>query len=313
MADDNLTPDQTSHPPVVVGVDGSDHSLAAADLAAEEAAARGAPLEIVHAYLPSVLSRPATAPVDLPLAGAAPALDEPALRGHAERVLHDAAARVRAGRPDLAVITRLRDGLPAGVLTDASRQAVLVVVGHRGAGGFTGLLTGSVGVQLASHAACPVVVVRGDRDPDGPVVVGVDGSEGSQRAAGFAAETADRYGVPLVALYGWAAVPGWAPELAQAGQPPPGVPDEVAATVAELTRRFPRLPVRAEVRQHVPPHEALVTAAKGARLVVVGSRGLGGFRGLLLGSVSQALIHHAGCPVAVVGPAATPTPGDRGQ
>jgi nucleotide-binding universal stress UspA family protein len=291
---------QAGHP-VVAGVDGSEHGLAAADLAGDEAARRRLPLELVHAYLPPVVSRAVTVPPDLPPVATAPELDDTAFRQHAEQLLDAAAARVRAAHDGLAVVTGLRDGPAAGVLTDASRRATLMVVGHRGSGGFTGLLAGSVGIQLASHAACPVIVVRGEGTPDAPVVVGVDGSEGSRRAAEFAAEAADRYEVPLLALYAWAADAGWPPALAQAGHPPPGVPEEVTATLSVLTGVFPRVRVHSEVRHHIPAHEALVAASKNARLVVVGSRGLGGFRGLLLGSVSQALIHHAHCPVAVVG------------
>ncbi len=286
--------------PVVVGVDGSPDSLAAADLAANEAIARRLPLEIVYAFLPPFAARPGFPPPDLPPT----TLEAPAddLRRHAEQVLHEAAARVRDDHPGLRIITRLRDGFPAGVLTAASREASVVVVGHRGRGGFAGLLTGSVGVQLASHAACPVIVARGSPPADAPVVVGVDGSDGSRQAAEFALQSADAYGVDLVALYAWPLDAAWPPELAQAGYPAPEPPPIPADTLADLTERYPRVPVRHEVRAHVPAHEALVGASAAARLVVVGSRGRGGFRGLLLGSVSHALIHHAACPVAVVGP-----------
>lgn len=300
--------------PVVVGVDGSEHSLAAADFAAAEAALRGLPLEIVYGYLPPVSSM-STIPPDLPPLGAAPGLGEEqlqvqaALREQAERVLHEAAARLHHNHPDLPIVTRLRDGHPAEVLADASRQATLAVVGHRGVGGFAGLLTGSIGVQLAQHAGCPVIVVRGQPPAgqsgwqpaaDAPVVVGVDGSDGSRRAAEFAAQSAEWYETPLIVLYAWVGDAGWSPGMAQAGQPPPAVPDAVTRVVTELTDKHPLIGVHPEVRQHMPAHEALVAASRQARLVVAGSRGLGGFRGLLLGSVSQALIHHAHCPVAVV-------------
>jgi nucleotide-binding universal stress UspA family protein len=286
---------------VVVGVDGSDDSLVAVDLAAAEAELRHLPLEIVHGFVPPLLTGP-TAPVppDLPAAGAEMPAAE--LRRHAERLLHDAAARVRASHPELSMISRLRDGLPAGVLTAASHQATLVVVGHRGRGGFPGMLAGSVGVQLAAHAASPVIVARGQARPDAPVVLGADGSEGSRRAARFALEAAARYRVPLVALYAWPPDAAWPPELVQAGYPPPEAPDMVGETMAGLADRHPQVTVRPEVHKHTAAHEALVSASGNARLVVVGSRGRGGFRGLLLGSVSQALIHHSRAPVAVVGP-----------
>lgn len=281
--------------PVVAGVDGSEPSLAGVDLAAEEASLRPVPLELVYAFAPPWLAPP-VAP------GAEPAYDE--VRRHAQRVLHEAGARVRDAHPDLPVITRLRDGPPAGVLIDASGQATLLVVGHRGRGGFTGLLTGSVGIQLASHAACPVVITRGQVARDAPVVVGVDGSDGARRAAEFARDTAAAYGVPLVVLFAWPAETGWAPGVIAAGQPPPEPPDLAARTVRELARTRPSVPMRPEIRTDRPAHRALVEESEGARLVVVGARGRGGFRGLLLGSVSQALIHHARCPVAVVPPGA---------
>lgn len=297
--------------PVVVGADGSEHSLAAADRAASEAALRRLPLEIVHGLLLTEAALPTTMPPDLPPMAPPPELDPARLRERAERLLHDTAARVRARHPELPVITRLRDGHPAGVLVDASRQATLVVVGHRGTGGFAELLTGSVGLQVANHAACPVLVVRGEvgTDPErhpGPVVVGVDGSDMSRRAAEFALATAQRYAATVLALYAWPPDTAWPPAVVAAGHPPPEVPDVIAETLAGLTERYPQVPVQPEVRQHTPAHEALVDASKQARLVVVGSRGRGGFRGLLLGSVSQAMIQHAHCPVAVVGPAATP-------
>ena len=286
---------------VVVGVDGSEDSLKAADLAAVEAELRHLPLEIVHGFVPPFLAGPeAAVPPDLPAAG--PAVPTTELRRQAEALLHDAAARIRDSHPELSMISRLRDGLPAGILTAASHQATLVVVGHRGGGGFPGMLAGSVGVQLAAHAACPVIITRGRAKPDAPVVLGADGSEGSRRAARFALDAAARYQVPLVALYAWPVDAAWPPELVQAGYPPPEAPDLVGETMAGLVDRYPQVTVRPEVHKHAAAHEALVSASSNARLVVVGSRGRGGFRGLLLGSVSQAMIYHSRAPVAVVGP-----------
>lgn len=287
--------------PVVVGVDGSEASLVAADLAAEQAELRDRPLELVHAFVVSVMAGPLGVPPDLPPVQSG--VTGTALRDAAERMLSDAAARVRAHFPGLAMISRLRDGLPAEVLIDASRQAALVVVGHRGVGGFAELLTGSTGIQLANHSAAPVIITRGELNHTGPVVVGVDGSEGSWRAAEFAVETAALLGSSLIALYAWPA-DAWSPALAQAGQPLPTVPEDVARQLDEISHAHPQVPVHTEVRSGArPAHSELVAMSRNARLVVVGSRGRGGFRGLLLGSVSQALIHHAQCPVAVVGPA----------
>lgn len=298
MTDDSVR----AHLPVVAGVDGSEHSLAAVDLAATEASLRALSLELVYAFAPPFLARPAAPPPDLPPVAPAAELPDDDLRQHAQQVLHDAAARVHQDHPDLPVITRLRDGAPAGVLNDASGQATLIVVGHRGRGGFTGLLAGSMGIQLASHAECPVIITRGDAKRDVPVVVGVDGSAGARHAAAFAFAQAARYGVPVVPLFAWPAAESWAPGEVATGQQPPRAPDVPGETIRELAGRYPDLVIRPEVRTDAPAHQALIEASEHARLVVVGSRGHGGFRGLLLGSVSQALINHAHCPVAVIGP-----------
>jgi nucleotide-binding universal stress UspA family protein len=294
--------------PVVAGVDGSEHSLAAADLAAAEAALRALPLELVYAFAPPFLSRPAAAPPDLPPMPPGSTLPDEELRHGAQQTLHDAATRVHRSHPDLPVITRLRDGHPAGVLGDASGQATLIVVGHRGRGGFAGMLAGSVGIQLASHAECPVIITRGETRRDAPVVVGLDGSAGASRAAAFASQAAASYGVPLVLLFAWPAAESWTPEEVATGQQPPHAPDIPGETMRELTMAHPDLTMRPEIRTDEAAHQALVEASEHARLVVVGSRGQGGFRGLLLGSVSQALIHHAHCPVAVIGPGAKSEP-----
>jgi nucleotide-binding universal stress UspA family protein len=308
--DSGMTDDSAaSRLPVVAGIDGSDDSLAAADLAATEASLRTLPMELVYAFAPPFLARPASPPPDLPPVAPASELPDEELRHHAQQVLHDAAARVHRDHPDLPVITRLRDGHPAGVLADASGQATLMVVGHRGRGGFAGLLAGSVGIQLASHAECPVIITRGEARPDAPVVVGVDGSLGARRAAGFAFDAAAWYGVPLVVLFAWPPAASWPPEQVATGQGPPRAPDVPGETIQDLAGAYPQVPVRPDVRTDQAAHQALVEASEQARLVVVGSRGHGGFRGLLLGSVSQALIHHARCPVAVVGPARSDTGG----
>lgn len=290
--------------PIVVGIDGSDHSLFAAEVAAEEARLRELPLRLVTALSPT-FQAPLASPPDVvsALPGVGPTYEE--LRAAATETLHSAAAHIRQQHPDLPMVSHLLDGYPGGVLTDASAHATLILLGHRGHGGFPGMLVGSVAMQLATHAACPVIITRGQQSPsDFPVVVGVDGSYAAQQAAEFAADAAARYKVPLVALYAWPWDAGWAPEQIQAGAPPPEVPDAVSQSLGALANKYPQIDVRTEVRAQVAAHEALVGASAAARLVVVGSRGRGGFRGLLLGSVSQALINHARCPVAVVGPQA---------
>lgn len=289
--------------PVVVGIDGSEHSARAADLAAAEAARRECPLEIVHAFVPPMVPRPATAPPDLPPVAPMTAVDDPELLERVDQLLHDTAERVREAHPDLPVLTRRHDGFPSEVLVAASHHAQLLVLGHRGVGGFASLLIGSVAVQVANHATCPVIIVRGEPPaPDAPVVVGVDGSDGARRAAEFAAETAALYGVLLRVVYAGPQDPGWEPARAQAGFEPPGVPAAVEQLMNDLVQAYPHVAIEPQIRHAQPGHEALVAASRTARLVAVGSRGMGGFKGLLLGSTSHALIHHAECPVVVVGP-----------
>jgi nucleotide-binding universal stress UspA family protein len=154
------------------------------------------------------------------------------------------------------------------------------------------------------HVACPVLIVRGEERDIGPVVVGVDGSEVSRLAVGFAFEEAAMRQTGLVAVHCWAhpvsTGPGdmlplvYDPRLLEAEER--RVLTESLAGWAEL---YPEVSVRAEIVRDRPVHP-LVERSRTAQLVVVGARGRGGFAGLLLGSVSQSLIYHSACPVAVV-------------
>lgn len=301
----------TSNPsaPIVVGVDGSAQSLHALDWATREAAARHRPLRIVHAFqwplTNELMGPPAVGPPDAGLQYAA------------ERVLSAAADRARAAAPTLTVGTDLPADVPAAALIDASRHADLVVVGHRGLGGFSGLLVGSVGVQTAAHAACPVVVVR-DSDPTGSpeqrrgepgsaagqVVVGVDGSELSSWAVDFAFAHAALHGLGVVAVHAHQR-----PAFAALGESRIAAHDVddrreadaglLSDTLAGYRDRYPDVPVREKLARGRPA-AVLVAESAGAALTVVGSRGRGGFTGLLLGSTSQSVLHHAAGPVAIV-------------
>jgi nucleotide-binding universal stress UspA family protein len=223
--------------------------------------------------------------------------------GHLDVAAQAAAAQV-AG--DLEVERVEVTGFPEAVLQAESRRAELVVVGNRGLGGFAGLLIGSVAVALAGHTECPVVVVRGAEPDDAapllePVVVGVDGSPESEAALAFAFGAADLRRVPLLAVHAWWDLlvdPTMAPlvdwDAAEADEH-----EVLAERLAGWAETYPDVPVRRLVVRDRPAH-ALVKESARAQLVVVGSRGRGGLRGMLLGSVSQALLHHAHCPVAVV-------------
>jgi nucleotide-binding universal stress UspA family protein len=256
---------------ILVGVDGSQPSLKAVDLAAYEASLRGCPLLVAHAG------------------------------ESADQLVQAAIERAAAAEPDIKVTAEVLAGEAAAALVEASSDAALVVVGHRGVGGFAELLLGSVSAKLAAHAHCPVIVARGSPGGD-RVVVGVDGSAGGDAAIGFAFAEADRRAAEVLAIH------------AVAGPQFTGPSDaliydrrtEEARAVGLLYRavsnwheQFPDLLVQRRVRW-APPAETLVEASTAAQLVVVGRRGGGGLLGLRLGSVVQAMLHHAACPVAVV-------------
>jgi nucleotide-binding universal stress UspA family protein len=282
--------------PVVVGIDGSARSLEAVDLAAREAALRDLPLRVVYGYVwPYIGVPPSASPVSLL---------EGDLQQDAEQIAQEGAARARSAEPSVDVEAAAVSGPPTAVLLDESRRAALVVVGDRGLGGFTGLLAGSVAVQLAAHATCPVLVARGRPDPTGDVLLGVDGSTASDPVVGFAFEEAALRGTGLTALHAWTG-----PVRAKPGDMLPMVYD-VAEVEAEEERvlaealagwhdKYSDVPVR---RRLVYGHarQSLIEATDRAQLAVVGSRGRGGFTGLLLGSVSQAVLHHSACPIAIV-------------
>jgi len=286
--------------PIMVGVDGSDTSTEAARWAAGEGRLRGRPVRVVCVYAWPV--------PPVPFAPPPSNWTEVSLRAGADAVVADAVAAVRQAAPEVGVSGVALSGLAAQKLIEVSAGAGMVVVGHRGYGGFAALRLGSVAARVAAHAHCPVVVVRpgaGERVVQPPVVlVGVDGSPASDAAVGFAFEEVDRRGGAVRALHSWEppASP-WRSEMR------PSLPDFAEVTAGEARRvaqwiqpwddNHPRVAVAQSVTSDRPA-AALIEAAKDATLLVVGSRGHGGFTGLLLGSVSQQVIHHAPCPVAVI-------------
>ncbi|WIY00775.1 universal stress protein [Amycolatopsis mongoliensis] len=297
-----MTTEVTVTRPVVVGVDGSTSATQAVCWAAREAVRRDLPLVVVHVC--------ALVPVAVPFAGALGAYKY-VLVEEGRAWLAAARDAAKEAAPEVRVSTELTNGWAAEHLIGRSTSAELLVLGSRGLGGFSGLLVGSVAVAVASHGHCPVVVVR-EADAatgapqDGPVVVGVDESPAGAAAIPFAFQAAATRGVPLLAVHTWmdqAIAIAWESSLATNwGQ----VRDEQLRLLEErltpFRGRYPDVPVQLEIATDGPAR-TLLGHAHTAQLVVVGSRGRGGFRGLLLGSTSQALIHHATCPVAVVPPA----------
>lgn len=285
--------------PVVVGVDGSSSALQAARWAATEAARRKAPLSITHVCMLIPVQMPPG--VDLPR----PYAD--ALTEQGRDVLAAAAEAAREAAPEVDVTTELRGGAAAEHLIGRSASADLIVLGSRGLGGFTGLLVGSISVAVATHGHCPLIVVRGtERPQDAPVVVGVDGSPTSDAALAFAFDAAAARGTRLVAVRAWSDLAvdnAWKFVAALDWESIYSVETRLVDQQLDAYRsRYPDVPVQGVVVRDRPAH-TLLEHSQNAQLLVVGSRGRGGFRGLLLGSTSQALIHHSASPVAVVPPA----------
>lgn len=284
---------------VIVGIDGSASSLAAVETAAREAHLRKADLHMVHACARPATRSPRGASVQAPPDGT------PHMT--VERLTAEAGDRARATAPEVNVTTAVVNGHTPTVLTAQSFAAQLMVVGSRGLGGVAGLLAGSNAIHLAAHGASPVLVVRAPGEPTGPVLLAVDGSQAGIGAVRFAFAEAALRGADLLALHAWTPWNTPMPPPPDAAMPYAGAPGTLAereacllsAAIADQRAVHPDVNVmRRTVRRGT--REALVDASRTAQLLVVGARGRGGFAGLLLGSVSQAMLHHAHCPVAVV-------------
>ncbi|GGM32185.1 universal stress protein [Micromonospora yangpuensis] len=291
---------------ILVGYDGSADADVALAWALDEAAHSGRPVRLAYVFEWLTVAGwigPGVAPGMWP--------DDTARR-QVEELVQRAAGDAAARHPGLTVHGEVFDGPPSLVLQERSAQAGLLVLGSRGHGGFAGLLVGSTAVSVSAHAHCPVVIVRTDTGGggagagdavvpgrrSGPVVVGVDGSDSSLLALGWAVERAAQRGVPLRVVRAWSPAQyrsqGFDADEAAATEQ-----TAVADALAPWRETFPAVPVDVEVATQ-SPQSLLLAASRDAQLVVVGTRGRGGLRGMLLGSVSQQLIQHAASPVAVI-------------
>ena len=269
---------------IVAGYDGSPGSGDALRWAAREAKARDTTLTVCLAWTPDHM----TLPTESDLCDLARQHGQVILaRGlpYAESVLGP--GRVRA---------ELAGGSAAHALCERSKTADMVVVGCRGHSELPGLLLGSVAWQVAGHARGRVVVVRGEWRPanqsPGPVVVGADGSPAAQAAVAFAFEEAALRDVPLVAVCALTDTPG---RLGEAHQ----VEEDFGHLMACEAKEHPEVTVVRRVLAGTP-RAALLAASADAQMLVVGARGRDGVEGMCLGSVAQAVLHHAPCPVGVV-------------
>jgi nucleotide-binding universal stress UspA family protein len=294
-------PDRLTRLGILVGVDGSACSRAALRWAADEAVMRNVPLTLVH-----VLHTPegswsswglstSPLPADFDQKRKEQALQ---VMDEAVRLIKDAAEH----SSPLTINTKLLFSAVVPTLIDLADEAQMIVVGSRGRNALQRGLLGSVSTGLIHHARCPVAVIHDDTDQpaptQGPVVVGIDGSPASELATAIAFEEASWRGVYLVVLHVWSDADG------------PDVPDadwyeRRAAAQKTLVERlagwrehYPDVSVRPNIAFNNPACR-LINRAEGAQLVVVGSRGRGGFPGMLLGSVSSAVVHAVRAPIIV--------------
>jgi nucleotide-binding universal stress UspA family protein len=283
---------------IVVGVDGSPASVAALDWAMEEAVSDDRPLHLVSAYAFSMAD---SAPI------AAPLWED--LERAAQTIVDEAAARVRAKAPMVDVTTAVRRAPASVAILEAAADAAAVVVGSRGHRSLREALLGSTARQVAMHASCPTVLVRelGDRVPASPrrIVVGTDGSATSRAALDYAFAQADARGCELMVVRAWWLDLSGGRQIELASTTTEELEESyrasLAGEVADLAERYPDVVVH-QVVVRDEPAAALARLSSGADLLIVGSRGRGGFRSLLLGSVSHRVLQLAEGPVVVVRP-----------
>ena len=285
----------TNRLPILVAFDGSIDAKHALQWAADESVRTSMPVRvmIVNEVLPPVWSGVAGAS-GMAVVTEGYVLDATALLEAAQKTLADAGV----GH----VTVEQRSGHVVDELLRAAASSSTLVVGSQGHGRAGEALLGSVSQHLARHATCPVVVVRRAKDPGARrIVVGIDGSQTSAAALDYACRRAESTGETVVAIHGWHVR---APSRDVWSSAPRSIDSEerellLAESIAGVREDHPDVHLEQEVVA-VSPVQCLVDASASASLVVVGSRGRGFFSGMLLGSVSQGVLHAAACPVAVV-------------
>jgi nucleotide-binding universal stress UspA family protein len=293
---------------IVVGIDGSEQSNCALKWAAKEALRRKRPLHLVTAYTVPIFAASG-------LDGGYATVDDDVIRAGAESVVREAAALV--ADVDLDIDARVEDGDAAGVLLDLSETAELLVFGTRGRGGFLGRLLGSVSSALPAHAKCPTVTVplcyAPKLDGDDPAIVagevkekvitvGVDGSDQARYAVLVAADQASRAGLPLriiCAVQPYTGSMAWIPAPVDRDSLFSEIRVQLDAGEAWLRSYYPDLDIRVDLIEGAPV-DVLINASGTSELLVLGTRGRGGFAGMLLGSTTEGVRHHAKGPIMVV-------------
>lgn len=306
---------------IVVGIDGSKQSNCALIWAARQAKLRKVPLHLVTAYTVPIFAASG-------LDGGYATVDDDVIRQGAEAVLRESAAKV--AHLDIEMDARVENGDAAGVLLDLSETAELLVFGSRGRGGFIGRLLGSVSSALPAHAKCPTVTVPLSCAPrletglaadatesvveiEKVITVGVDGSDQARYAVLVAAEQAQRTGCTLriiCAVQPYTGSLAWMPAPVDREALFAEIQLQLDAGEKWLRNHFPKLPIEVNLLEGSAV-EALVKATETTELVVMGTRGRGGFAGMMLGSTTDGVRHHAKGPVMVVRDKADPRQDDR--
>lgn len=297
---------QHKYPGIVIGVDASPSSTSAVEWGANESEMRNVPLKLVHAVAPIVTAAGIDSSIE-ELANLSRLQDDEARQivEEAHKVAVDAISRRRAQQ----VTAEVLHGAIVPALVDLSKHADMIVVGRRGRGAVARALLGSVASGLAHHAHCPVAVIHDEGAhpahpaPPARIVVGIDGSSTSELATDIAFDEASRRGAELVAVHAWTDMgplgfpsTNWAPIEWR------NIEDQEKEVLSQRLcgwrERYPDVPVRSVVVCDQPAFR-LLEQARAAQLLVVGSHGRGGFPGMLLGSVSTAVVNAAQIPVII--------------
>jgi nucleotide-binding universal stress UspA family protein len=286
------------HDRLIVGFDGSEAAAAAVRWAADEAETRGAAVRVVSSYsIPLVMAYYGVGTAIAPESS----LQE--LRESCIADLHAVVAESTHTHPRVGFDFKAVNEHPVNVLVREAEDADLLVVGSNGAGAVRSLLLGSVTGAVLHESPCPVVVVPRDlHEATGRIVVGVDGSKHSYTALDWAIDEADKHGADLVVLHAWE----YPYRMTEEGfAPGPDLAEVDAAIVIDAAVEHARDRMTGEVHRRLVEGgatQSLLDVAEAADMLVVGSRGRGGFRSMLLGSVAHAVSAHARCPVVVVRP-----------
>ena len=270
---------------IVVGFDGSQEAVLAVRWAAEQAALRNCPLRLVHCSLWPLLA-------DDPVPGAVESRREPS----AQTTLEEGLAHAKQAAPGVEIQSTLLYGWPVVQLPEISAGQEMLVVGSRGIGGFMGLLVGSVSLEMAAIAACPVAVIRPGKHPDGPVVVAID-SSGSPAALEDACTLAAVTGADLKIVHVQHAPAGYR-LLRDPLDAHPAAEEVLNTAVHTVNDLASGTAVESQLLTDTSVPRAILNASRGARLTVVGTKGYGLIRGTI-GSTAHAVLHHSRGPVLI--------------